>query len=85
MVRIYGLSGCGPCEVAKLFMQQKRVEFEFLDVGTNPEAFQRVRELVGSPTAGVLLEIEGQIEAIKGVSIPRLEAWYRQHQGKIWG
>jgi arsenate reductase-like glutaredoxin family protein len=82
MIRVYGLTGCGPCEVAKLFLQQKGLEFEFLDVGQNPGARAKVEELVGTLSAGVVLESEGQAEAILGVSIPKLETWYRRYAGQ---
>ena len=73
MIRVYGLTGCGPCEVAKLFLRQKGAEFEFLDVSENAEARTKLKELVGTLSAG------GQAEAILGVSIPKLEAWYSRH------
>ncbi|RIH90550.1 glutaredoxin-like protein, YruB-family [Calidithermus terrae] len=81
MVKVYGLTGCGPCEVAKLFLAQKGVEFEFVDVGENAAGLRKVRELVGGLSAGVVLEVDGKSEAILGVSIPRLERWYREHVG----
>ncbi|MBL1958248.1 glutaredoxin family protein, partial [Klebsiella pneumoniae] len=73
MVKVYGLTGCGPCEVAKLFLAQKGVEFEFVDVGENAAGLRKVRELVGGLSAGVVLEVDGKSETILGVSIPRLE------------
>lgn len=76
MIRVYGLTGCGPCEVAKLFLRQKGAEFEFLDVGDDAEARAKVKELVGTLSAGVVLETDGEAEAILGVSIPKLEDWY---------
>lgn len=81
MIRVYGLTGCGPCEVAKLFLRQKGMEFEFVDVSENLEARAKVQELVGSPSAGVVLEVDGQAEPLTGISIPKLEAWYRRHTG----
>lgn len=79
MVKVYGLTGCGPCEVAKLFLEQKGVEFEFVDIGEDAQGLRKVRELVGGLSAGVVLEVDGKSEAILGVSIPRLESWYREH------
>lgn len=61
-------------------MEQKGVEFEFLDIAEDETAGQRVRELVGTPSAGVVIEADGKVEAILGVSLPRLEAWYRRYQ-----
>ena len=80
MIRLYGLTGCGPCEVTRLFLQQKGADFTFLDISQDETARQRVRELVGSPNAGVVLEVDGRVEALKGVSLPRLEAWYWEYQ-----
>ncbi|MBF6595044.1 MAG: glutaredoxin family protein [Thermaceae bacterium] len=79
MIRVYGLRGCGPCEVAKLFLRQKGAEFEFVDVGSDAQARAKVKELVGTLSAGVVLEVGGQAQAILGVSIPRLEGWYKEH------
>ncbi|HEU4741858.1 MAG TPA: glutaredoxin family protein [Meiothermus sp.] len=79
MIRVYGLTGCGPCEVAKLFLKQKNLPFEFVDVQEHPEARQKVQEMVGTLTAGVVLEVDGETTALLGVSIPKLEAWYRAH------
>lgn len=78
MIRVYGLTGCGPCEVAKLFLKQKNLPFEFVDVEDNPEARQKVQEMVGGLSAGVVLEVDGELTALTGVSIPKLEAWFRR-------
>ncbi|ADH62092.1 glutaredoxin [Allomeiothermus silvanus DSM 9946] len=79
MIRVYGLTGCGPCEVVKLFLKQKNLPFEFLDVQESPEARQKVLEMVGTLTAGVVLEVNGEPIALSGVSIPKLEAWYQEY------
>lgn len=83
MLKIYGLTGCGPCEIAKLFFKQKGIPFEFLDISQNAEAKDKVQTLLGTPTAGVLLELDGTVEALRGLSIPRLEAWLRSHEGQV--
>ncbi|KIX84631.1 glutaredoxin family protein [Thermus filiformis] len=79
MVRLYGIPGCGPCEIVKMFLSMKGVPFVFVDARKDPQAAQRITELVGSPTAGVVLEVDGEVEAIRGVTPARLEAWYRAY------
>lgn len=78
MIRVYGIPGCSPCEVAKMFLKQKGAEFEFVDVSQDLDAQKKLSELLGSPSAGVLLEAGGNAEALRGVSIGGLEAWYQR-------
>ncbi|MDZ7705746.1 MAG: glutaredoxin [Trueperaceae bacterium] len=83
-VRIYGVAGCGPCEVAKLFLQQQRVDHTFVDVSEHPDQRRALRDRLGEPTAGVVLEDDGHLETMLGVSIPRLHQWlagYRDRHG----
>lgn len=78
-MRLYGLPGCGPCEVAKLFLRHKGVAFEFVDLRKAPEVLQRL----GGLSSGIVLEIDGAQEVLVGVSLPRLERWYADHQGEL--
>ncbi len=80
MVRLYGIPGCGPCEIVKMFLAQEGILYEFVDLRENPEARAKVAQKVGSPTAGVLLEWEGGEEAIRGVSPGTLRAWLARYQ-----
>lgn len=83
-VRIYGVAGCGPCEVAKLFLRQHRIDYTFVDVSEHPEQRRALRERLGEPTAGVVLEDDGHLETMLGVSIARLHQWlagYRDRHG----
>ncbi|MFN4232280.1 MAG: glutaredoxin family protein, partial [Thermus sp.] len=41
-----------------------------------------IAELVGSPTAGVVLEWNGLVEAIRGVSPATLNAWLARYQAE---
>lgn len=66
MVRVYGVPGCGPCEIVKMFLAQKGVPFEFVNAREDEEARKKVTALAGSPTAGVVLEWEGGTEVIRG-------------------
>ena len=76
MVRVYGVPGCGPCEILKMFLAQKGVPFEFVNARENEEARKKVSALAGRPTAGVVLEWDGKTEVIRGVSPAALNAWY---------
>jgi len=80
MVRLYGIPGCGPCEIVKMFLEQKGIPCEFVNARQDPEAAQKIAELVGSPTAGVVLEWGGRLEAIRGVSPQSLNAWLARYQ-----
>lgn len=83
MVRLYGIPGCGPCEIVKMFLSMKGVPFVFVDPRKDPKAAQKIAQLVGSPTAGVVLEEassgEQAVEVIRSVSPAHLEAWYQRY------
>ena len=82
MVRLYGIPGCGPCEIVKMFLAQKGIPYAFVDLRKDEAAAQRVAELLGSPTAGVVLEWERGVEAIRGVSPARLHAWLDRYRAQ---
>ena len=82
MVRVYGVPGCGPCEIVKMFLAQKGVPFEFVNAREDEEARKKVTALAGSHTAGVVLEWEGGTEVIRGVSPASLHAWLARYRGK---
>ncbi|MER3602747.1 MAG: NrdH-redoxin [Thermus sp.] len=58
MVRLYGIPGCGPCEIVNM----KGVPFVFVDVRKDPGAARKIARLAGSPTAGVVLEVASRRE-----------------------
>ena len=82
MARVYGVPGCGPCEIVQMFLAQKGVPFEFVNAREDEEARKKVTALAGSPTAGVVLEWEGGTEVIRGVSPASLHAWLARYRGK---
>lgn len=63
----------------------KGVPFVFVDPRKDPKAAQKIAQLVGSPTAGVVLEEqevssgEQAVEVIRSVSPAHLEAWYQRY------
>jgi DNA polymerase/3'-5' exonuclease PolX len=80
MVRLYGIPGCGPCEIVKMFLEQKGVPYEFVNARKDPEAAKKIAKLVGSPTAGVVLEWQGRLEAVRGVSPQSLNTWLARYR-----
>jgi len=78
-VTIYGVEGCGPCEVAKLFFKQQKIAYRFVDLNQDKT---RRRELVArleQPTSGVILEVGDHLDTMQGVSLASLKRWLEQH------
>ncbi|ADI13636.1 glutaredoxin [Truepera radiovictrix DSM 17093] len=83
-VRLYGLAGCGPCEVAKRFLSSRGVPFTFVDVAREPERRNLLEARLGSPARGVILEDGDTLEVMQGVSVAVLSRWlsaYRERHG----
>ena len=51
-----------------------------MNAKADPEAAKKIAELVGSPTAGVVLEWQGRLEAVRGVSPQSLNAWLARYR-----
>jgi len=81
-VKVYGLPGCGPCEVAKLFLKSRGVPFEFVDVRAEPERRRQLTARLGSPAQGVILEDEGEITVMQGVSVASLSRWLAGYRAR---
>ena len=79
MLRVYGLAGCGPCEVTKLFLDSRRVPYEFIDVGTEPDKRKELEEKLGSLTSGVILEDGNDIYMVQGVSVAKLSRYLAEY------
>ncbi len=82
MIRVYGVPGCGPCEVAKLFFTSRRVPFTFIDVTGSPEKRLELRERLGSETGGVILEDGHTLTAMPAVSIASLNRYLAQYESR---
>ena len=84
MLRVYGLDGCGPCEVTKLFLSSRHIPFEFIDVGNEPDKRRELQEKLGSLTGGVILEdssVDGDnITVMQGVSVAKLSRYLAAYQ-----
>ncbi|MEM7735098.1 MAG: glutaredoxin family protein [Deinococcota bacterium] len=81
---IYGVEGCGPCEVAKRFFDQQKITYEFIDLNQDQAARRDVASRLETPTSGVVLEVygdeqESELEVLQGVSLIRLRQWLEHH------
>ena len=79
MINVYGVAGCGPCEVTKLFLKGKEANFTFIDLSTNREKRRHLAGRLGSPTSGVILEDGEHVKVMQGVSIAALNRWYQAY------
>jgi glutaredoxin-like protein NrdH len=82
MLRVYGVEGCGPCEVAKLFLSARNVPFTFVDVATDPDKRRELSEKLGSPTRGVILDDDGELTVMQGVSVAKLSSYLSAYQAR---
>ena len=86
MLRVYGLEGCGPCEVTKLFLGSRHVPFEFIDVATEPDKRRDLKKKLGSLTSGVILEDssadDDNIVVMQGVSVAKLSRYLKEYQAR---
>ncbi len=80
MLRVYGVTGCGPCEVTRLFLSSRRVPFEFIDVATAPDQLRELQEKLGSPSSGIILEDGEHLSVIKGVSVAKLSRYLAEYR-----
>ncbi len=84
MLRVYGVEGCGPCEVTKLFLRSRHVLFEFIDVETETDKRRELEEKLGSLTSGVILEDSSEdgddIVVMQGVSVAKLSDYLKKYR-----
>jgi glutaredoxin len=80
-VTLYSLPGCGPCEVAKQFLQQQGVPFDFVDV-RGEGVSEALTAKLGEPTRGVVLADGDHAEVMLGVSLPALRRWLAAYRAR---
>lgn len=78
-VTIYGVEGCGPCEVAKLFFKQQKIAYRFVDLNQDPDSRRTLVAKLEQPTSGVILEVGDSVDTMQGVSLASLRKWLEQH------
>ena len=82
MLRVYGVEGCGPCEVTKRFLNSKQVPFEFVDVASAPDKRRELGEKLGSLTSGVILEDGDRLSVMQGVSVAKLSHYLAEYEAR---
>lgn len=80
MLRVYGVPGCGPCEVTKLFLGSRGVPYEFIDVRAAPDKRLELQRRLGSPSSGVILEDGEHLNVMSGVSVAKLSRYLTEYQ-----
>ncbi|MBI2120047.1 MAG: glutathione S-transferase N-terminal domain-containing protein [Parcubacteria group bacterium] len=70
-VKIYTTTTCMYCKIAKEFFEEKGVEYEEYNVGTDVEKRKEMLEISGQMGVPVIT-VEGEAEPIIGFDKPRL-------------
>ena len=78
-VTIYGVEGRGPCEVAKLFFKQQKIDYRFVDLNQDKASRHELVARLEQPTSGVVLEVGDSLDTMQGVSLASLKRWLEQH------
>lgn len=86
MITLYGVEGCGPYEVAKLYLNGRGVPHTFVDLSGDGERRAALAERLGKLTSGVILEDGEHLEVMRGVSVGSLNRWlegYRERANRV--
>ncbi len=75
-IRLFTKSYCGWCHEAIDWLRGKGLEFEELEVLSNPAAMEELKDLTGK-TMTPTIEVDGDILADFGVD--ELEPWWQKH------
>lgn len=46
-LKIFGADWCSPCKKSKALCEEHNIEYEFFDISADPEALEKVKELLG--------------------------------------
>lgn len=83
MVKVYGLAGYEPYEVAKMYLKRKRVPFECVDIRYHEAMCKRLLKQVKALDEGVILDDGKVIKVIPGISMGSLERWFRAYRERL--
>jgi len=61
-IKLYSKPLCGWCQDAKAYLQQRGLDFESVDVGQNPAAYEEMKKLSGQTYVPVIV-VDGQVLA----------------------
>jgi glutaredoxin len=82
-VVLYSVPDCGSCDLARLYLQKRKVPFTEQNLNTDPELQQTLKKKIGSGSAPTLMigekVMKGYVESVlegelDGVGYPKIEA-----------
>jgi len=82
-VVLYSVPACGSCDLARLYLQKRKVPFTEQNLNTNPELQQTLKKKIGSLSAPTIMigekVMKGYVESVlegelDGVGYPKIEA-----------
>ena len=82
-VVLYSVPDCGSCDLARLYLQKRKVPFTEQNLNTNPELQQTLKKKIGSLSAPTIMigekVMKGYVESVlegelDGVGYPKIEA-----------
>src|SRR3989344_1342930 len=82
-VVLYAVPDCGSCDLARLYLQKRKVPFTEQNLNINPELQQTLKKKIGSLSAPTIMigekVMKGYVESVlegelDGVGYPKLEA-----------
>ena len=80
---LYSVPDCGSCDLARLYLQKRKVPFTEQNLNTDPELQQTLKKKIGSLSAPTLMigekVMKGYVESVlegelDGVGYPKIEA-----------
>jgi len=81
-VVLYSVPDCGSCDLARLYLQKRKVPFTEQNLNTNPELQQTLKKKIGSLSAPTIMigekVMKGYVESVlegelDGVGYPKIE------------
>lgn len=81
-VILYSVPDCGSCDLARLYLQKRKVPFTEQNLNTNPELQQTLKKKIGSLSAPTIMigekVMKGYVESVlegelDGVGYPKIE------------
>jgi glutaredoxin len=82
-VVLYSVPDCGPCDLARLYLQKRKVPFTEQNLNTDPELQQTLKKKIGSLSAPTIMigdkVMKGYVESLlegelDGIGYPKIEA-----------
>jgi glutaredoxin 3 len=79
-VTVYSTPNCGPCKIAKEFLSSHAVEFESIDVASDPRAMEEMVEKTGSMGTPVIIIGDEVVRGWDRSKVSRLLNLYNENR-----